>query len=104
MLKLKPEVRFHDPLQALPIIALIVERVFDSYGYAAVITAAGDGTHKPDSFHYRGLALDFRTKHVTNPEHKAAIVALIREELPQCLVLLEDLGKQNEHLHVQYRG
>lgn len=102
MLKLKPDVRFTDPLQALPIIALIVERVFDSYGYAAVITAAGDGRHKVDSFHYRGLALDFRTQHVSDHEHKAAIVRLLKDELPQCDVLFEGAGTPNEHLHVEW--
>jgi len=95
-------VRFRDAAQAVAIIALVVERVFDSYGYAAVITSAGDGQHKKDSLHYRGLALDFRMKHVASPEHKAAIVALIRELLPQCDVLHESVGTPIEHLHVEW--
>ena len=102
MLKLKPEVRFHDAQQALAIIAIAVENAFRSLGHDAIVTAAADGAHKPDSFHYRGLALDFRTKHVTIPSTKAEIVARVRDALPQCDVLFENEGTPNEHLHVEY--
>lgn len=100
-LRLKPEVRFYEAAQALPIIALVVERAFDFFGAETVITSAGEGQHKPDSLHYLGLALDFRLKHLL-VEHRAKVVQLVKEALPQCDVLHEGIGTPNEHLHVEW--
>ena len=99
MILLKPEVRFHDPLQALPVILAVVASAFRDYD--VVVTAAADGSHKVDSFHYRGLALDFRIKHVP-VEHRPALVKRIKGAIPQCDVLWEGVGTEQEHLHVEW--
>lgn len=101
MLRLKPEVRFTNPVQALPVIVSAVESVFATFGYDTVVTSLGEGRHKPDSYHYKGLAADFRIKHV--PEGlRRDIVNALKASLPQCDVLYEGAGTQNVHIHVEW--
>lgn len=76
--------------------------VFDGHGLECIVTSGADSTHKPGSLHYKGRALDFRTKHIP-AEQRKLVLRDLQEELGEDFdVLLEGVGKPNEHLHVEY--
>lgn len=92
---LKPEI-----LAAVPVIL----EVFRKYGYDMTITEGTGGTHMHNSLHYKGLALDIRSKHITSPSVKSKI-------LFDCVIMLdsnydfiiENEGQTNEHFHAEYQ-
>ena len=73
--------------------------------FRPLITSANDYEgHATHSAHYSGAAVDFRIKDMGSLEERKELVNLIREELGnRFTVLHEDIGKDNEHLHVQLR-
>lgn len=100
MLRVKPGVVL-DGLLA-PAARAIAEAVeaFGAVDADAVVTSALDGQHMLQSLHYRGLAVDFRTKHTTRmPEVVKALKATLGSDYD---VLWEQRGQANEHLHVEY--
>lgn len=80
----------------------VVEEAFKDYGLDCIVTSGNDKTHSKKSLHYSGRALDFRTKHAGGLQR--AILEKVKNRLTHLGfdVLLEDLGKDNEHLHVEY--
>ncbi|MBP5246731.1 MAG: hypothetical protein J6Z31_02620 [Fibrobacter sp.] len=72
--------------------------------YRPTITSANDFSwHGRFSKHYLNLALDFRIRDV--PFHKRSeLVLAIKKALGErFLVLWEDAGTLNEHLHIEFR-
>ena len=79
----------------------IIQACFNHRGYSCVVTSGNDSVHGPKSLHPKGKALDFRTKHIPMIE-KLPLVNEIRVALgPQWDVVLEAVGQENEHLHVE---
>lgn len=103
MLKLKPGTKFASHHIAIPIMVTVVNSVFQKYGYDCVITSANDGVHGVGSLHPKDMADDFRSKHLPDEATKKIILAEIKEALgDQFDVLLEYLGKENEHYHIEW--
>lgn len=67
-----------------------------------VITSGREGTHQAGSFHYQDRALDIRTKHLTRAQKLNLVDAVAARLGSEYDVILEALGKTNEHLHVEY--
>lgn len=81
----------------------IIKGVFSDYNTQCIITSANDSKHGANSLHYKGKALDLRTKHVRDGITKTAIVDKIKDALgPQFDIVLESLGLDNEHLHIEF--
>ncbi len=102
MLKFKPGVSIRG-LQPQMLLAIqVAEEEFSKYGLDTTVTAGADGVHKEGSLHYKGLALDFRTRDAAGLQK--GIVAMIDRRLDPIGfdVLLEGLGTDNEHCHVEY--
>jgi len=90
-------------LQPQMLIALqVVEEEFGKYSLDTVITSGSDGQHKEGSLHYAGLALDFRTKAAAGIQKGLASMIKLRLDHVGFDVVLEDLGQDNEHLHVEF--
>ena len=65
-----------------------------------LITSGNDGTHMKGSKHYLDWALDFRTKTLTQ---KRALADTVKTRLgKEYDVILESIGKAQEHLHVEW--
>ena len=82
---------------------LVAETVFTETGYDLIITSICDSKHGVNSLHYKGLAFDLRSKHLPTE--------IIKKYLLECLkkcfgkewdVILEDLGGDNEHYHLEF--
>lgn len=90
-------------LQGLSIImrqALIsADTIWHSLGQELVVTSGTDGTHSPESLHYYGYALDFRTHYFTDTQKQVAFIRLDDT--------LSKLGfqviKHKTHIHVEYQ-
>lgn len=81
----------------------IIYAAFRDLNAACVVTSANDSTHGPNSLHYKGKALDIRTKHIKDEMTKLAIIKRIKSDLgPQFDVVYESAGKENEHLHLEF--
>ena len=100
-MRLKAGVRLADLSPQIVLAAIIVQEVYRERGGKTTITSANDGTHGTLSLHYNGNALDFRTKDFYG--NKQALLLDLKERLGENFdVLLEDEGKPNEHVHLEY--
>jgi hypothetical protein len=68
-----------------------------------VLTSGDDSHHSNTSLHYAGNAHDWRSRHLP-----ADVKLQLRETVNQALgpdydFILEDLGEDNEHFHLQYK-
>lgn len=81
----------------------IIQQIFADNGYPCVVTSANDSRHGAASLHYKGCALDLRTKHIDVRYTKDRIIQQVKERLgAQFDVVFESDGKPNEHLHVEF--
>jgi hypothetical protein len=75
----------------------IAQAIFERHGKECVITSGSDGKHGPNSYHYKGRALDLRTRHL-RPEQVHPIYMELRTALgPQFDTVLEA-----DHIHVEF--
>ena len=89
-------------------IAVVVQaycNIAENDNFKPLITSANDYEgHAAKSAHYRGAAVDFRIKDMGNLASRRELVQMIRDGLDErFLVLHEDIGSSNEHLHIQLR-
>lgn len=94
-MKLKPGVNLKDVNWRMFFAAIVAEEIYHKYGAELVITSANDGKHRPDSLHYRGLALDLRTWQISGREQQVA------NELQQVLGDDFDVIAEANHIHVE---
>lgn len=105
MLRVKENVIFRTLRPEIYKIFEVIEDAWSPYGVDPVITSAADGIHKRDSFHYRDLAIDLRSKTLPTAEAKVKVLTDLRHELgPEYDVLFENEGEENEHFHLEYEG
>lgn len=80
----------------------LILHAFTTHGYDVIVTSANDSTHGANSLHYKGKALDLRTKHIRAMD-KAAVVKSVKDCLgAQFDVVFESEGLANEHLHIEW--
>ena len=100
-MKLKYGIRLADLSPQIVLAAMVVQECYRERGGVATITSANDSAHSEKSLHYKGCALDFRTRDFTGDKH--ALVSLIRASLGENFdVVLEDPDGENQHIHVEY--
>ncbi len=69
------------------------------YGqYDCVITSANDSKHGPNSLHYKGQALDLRTRHM-NGQGLQAVYHKLKEELGEQF----DVVLEQDHCHIEWQ-
>jgi len=76
--------------------ALKAEIVLTSYGAELVITSALDGKHMDGSLHYKGLAIDVRSRDVSGREPSIA------RDLRAALGSDYDVVIEPDHFHIEY--
>ena len=103
MIKLKASVDMCGIRPELSLALVICDQTYENNGvYETVITSLKDGTHKPGSWHYSGWAADIRSKNVGSTETKNIMLESLRSALgSQWEVILEHLGKPQEHFHIE---
>lgn len=80
---------------------MVADQCYKDAGFTLVVTSLVDGKHSKTSRHYLGLAGDLRTHNIHNPE---AMVLKLKEQLPEFVIIFENKGKPQEHIHMQFNG
>lgn len=110
MTRQKPGVSFNmlrpEMDSVISIVANVYHTAMNDDEFKPLITSANDFEgHAEKSAHYVGAALDFRIKDMGKKVNREKLAQMVREELGnRFIVLHEDIGKENEHLHVQLRN
>ena len=91
---------------AILVVVSAFREILDDDNFIPLITSADDYEgHAEHSAHYAGAAVDFRIKDIGNLATRKRLAALVKEYLDgRFLVLHEDIGTKNEHLHVQMKN
>jgi hypothetical protein len=105
MLSFKHGVRIRGISPELIVGWSVANQVFDKFGFDCMVTSCNDRHHSRGSRHYRGDAVDLRSKHVPVEKKRQ-----IEQEVQRRLAPLEDFdffleaaGTDNEHYHLQFR-
>lgn len=108
-LALKSSVQLTNLQPEMVIAVLVIIGILDQFGSTLTITSANDSQHKPNSLHFSGNALDFRTKDMFNilsNSQRQYELNMLRSTLAQSLpgfdVVLESVNLPNEHMHVEW--
>lgn len=75
----------------------IANDVFREFGFDCIVTAGIDGSHSRGSIHYKGLAVDLRTRHIPAAEHPK-VVAKLQERLGDEF----DVVLEGDHIHLEW--
>ncbi len=97
MIKIKHGVNVQGLKPEILLAILIADPMFEAHGVDCVITSLLEGAHKPGSFHYDGLAVDLRSRELTEGG-KISVVTALRNALgDQYDVVLE-----STHIHIEF--
>lgn len=96
-MKIKPGVSLLG-LQPQMIIAVIAANdIWAGLDQELVITSCTDGVHRKGSLHYKGLALDLRTRDFSDADKEKAFA-----ELAEALGQAYDTVLESTHIHVEW--
>jgi hypothetical protein len=100
---IKPGVRLTDLAPQMVLAYAICIPIFATYGIPCVITSVNDSKHSLLSWHYKGRAIDLRTKYLVLDGQEWLLKAKVKDALGNNYdVTLEDVGTENEHIHIEY--
>ncbi len=100
MSSLRPEID-----SAIIIIVDAFQDAVEDNSFRPIITSANDFSgHASNSAHYVGAAVDLRIKDIGSLNTRENLVKVVKMRLDDRFTILhEDIGSENEHLHVQLR-
>lgn len=82
---------------------MIVDTVFSNHNLELTITEVTGGTHVENSLHYKGRAVDIRSKHIAGQSLKMIVLEECKAGLtPLFYMMLESPNTANEHFHLEY--
>jgi NADPH:quinone reductase-like Zn-dependent oxidoreductase len=103
VLALKGGVKLKDLVPQMVLAAVVVASIYVKFGVECIVTSSNDSTHSVNSLHFKGRALDFRTKQDALNGRERELTAAVKAALGgEFDVVLEAVGTDNEHLHVEW--
>lgn len=86
----------------------IADEVFSKQGVHAILTSGVDGKHGHGSFHYIGLAIDQRIRHLHSSENLANTTLRIKaksvaNEIRKILGPEYDVVLESTHIHIEFQ-
>lgn len=104
MLSIKPNAVIEGLKPEILLGLMVVERIFGSHGFNTVVTELMGGKHSEGSLHYKGLAVDIRSKHIAQEHLKLTLLEDAARALgPAYDLILEAPGTDNEHYHLEFQ-
>ena len=77
--------------------------IFKARRVDCVLTSGRESGHSNHSHHYKGLAIDLRSKHLTGTANKYGVLSELKATLgDEYQVFFENEGKLQEHFHIEY--
>ena len=76
---------------------MVLDGIYAQSGYLLVVTSITDGTHMDGSLHYKGQAVDIRTRDIATP-----VLNLIVKNIKESLGADYDVVLERDHLHLEY--
>ena len=83
-------------IRVLAVLDVLDEIFMNVAGRRAIITSAREGTHSPNSLHYKGRALDLRNRDLS-AEQNQRVVNLLRSRLGADW----DVVVEKDHIHIE---
>ena len=97
MLRLKEGVSLRKLQPQAVLMAVVMDQIYGANGIKeCVITSGDEGKHKPNSLHYVGLALDFRSREMTAVK-QIKVISEARAALGRDF----DVVLEPNHIHVE---
>jgi hypothetical protein len=94
---LKQDVTVRDLHGTIARVIPVVETIYQLFDQTLVITSGTDGVHSSGSLHYKGKAIDCRTRFFSVNEKVA-----VRDMVAQALGDDYDVILERTHLHIEY--
>jgi hypothetical protein len=100
-MRIKPGVKLAGVQPQLFFAATIVENEL----FPVIVTSGVGGNHRFGSDHYKGCAVDLRSKHLELSDRQKQDLAVDVEDVlgDEFLCLFEGAGTPNEHFHLAWR-
>ena len=98
MLSLKEGVRLSGLRPELAVACIALHDIYNSLGVAFTITSGIEGKHSMGSGHYRGCAIDVRTRDLSSVQ-VATVLKRAREQLGLDFLVLQEA----DHIHVEFK-
>lgn len=103
MLITKSDVKFGGFAPGLMVILAGLQQLSTELKEDIMITSGSEGVHMKTSRHYKFEAVDIRS-HTWDIKKKFEVRARLEQILgPRFTVLVEDVGNDNEHFHIQVK-
>lgn len=90
-------VRFVDIKPGILYAFPIIEEIYQHFGHECVITSLNDSKHMKGSLHYKGQAVDIRTRYFDSNT-----LAQVYNELVRRLGKKYDVVLEGNHIHVEF--
>ena len=98
MIRFKQGVRLELLTPQMVLAAMVVDSVYRKHDIVdCVVTSGSDGKHSTNSWHYKGRALDFRTRNVP-----VTLRTAVAQEISVSLGENYDVVLEATHLHCEY--
>jgi hypothetical protein len=99
---LKPGVRVTGIKPELVVALMVAQSMFDGVQATMTVTSLVDGAHSQNSLHYKGFAVDLRSKNLSD-DQKGTVLQALKSALGSDFdIILEGVGTPNEHFHLEY--
>lgn len=96
-MKLKHSVRLQGLQPQILLAVMVADDVYKKYGKELVITSVNDSRHGKNSIHYRGNAIDTRTRYFSYDEKIA-----VYKEIKERLTVDFDVVLEKDHIHIEF--
>ncbi len=93
----KPGVQLRGMQPQIAMVPFYAESIWRALFQGLVVTSVCDGKHSPNSLHYKGLAIDLRTRYFNSIEKGIAA-----KELQKALGDEYDVVVELTHIHVEW--
>ena len=97
MLRIKSGVEMVNISPQITLAIQIAHSVYSQFNTDCVITSLTDGKHRENSLHYKGLAVDLRTRNIQK-DQKIPLINTLRSEIGENY----DVVLEKTHVHIEY--